>query len=109
MSCDMLYYSHVTCYSHPCSAGSDYTSTVMELVFSAVVRRHVVRVSIINDSFSEINERFRASLTLVEKNGINVLINPALAIVTIVDDDGEVDWVALFVSHINTIRIPVSS
>ena len=65
----------------------------MELVFSAAVRRHVVRVPIINDSFSERSERFTAGLTLVENNGINVVINPPLAFVTIEDDDGE--WACL--------------
>ena len=74
------------------TAGSDYNSTVMELVFSAAVRRHVVRVPIINDNFSEMNERFRTSLSLVENNGINVVIDPALAFVTIEDDDGEWAW-----------------
>ena len=63
----------------------------MELVFSATARRHVVRVPIINDSFSEINERFRASLSLVMNNGINVVIDRDQAIVTIMDDDGK--WV----------------
>ena len=72
------------------TAGSDYTSTVIELVFSAAVRRHVVRVPITQDSSSELNEYFRASLSLVENNGINVVVNPSLATVTIIEDgDGE--------------------
>ena len=75
------------------TAGSDYNSTVMELVFSATACRHVVRVPIINDSFSERNELFSASLSLVENNGINVVVDPPLAFVTIEDDDGE--WACL--------------
>ena len=75
------------------TAWSDYNSTVIELVFSATDHHHVVRVPIINDSFTEINKRFRASLSLVENNGINVVVDPALAIVTIEDDDGE--WACL--------------
>ena len=74
------------------TAGSDYTSTVVELVFSAAVCRHVVRVPITNDSFTEVNERFRASLSLVENNGINVVVDSGQAIVTIVDNDGEWAW-----------------
>ena len=74
------------------TAGSDYISTVIELVFSATDRRHVVRVPIINDSFSEMNERFWASLSLVENNGINVVVGPPLALVTIEDNDGEWAW-----------------
>ena len=62
----------------------------MELVFSAVVCRHVVRVPITKDSLFEVNERFRASLSMVENNGINVVVDPVLATVTIEDDDGEV-------------------
>ena len=53
----------------------------MELMFSATARRHVVRIPIINDSFSERTERFTASLSLVENNGINVVINPLLAMI----------------------------
>ena len=75
MSCDhILYTNHVTCYSRHCTAGSDYSRTVVELVFSAAVRRHVVTVPITQDSFSEVNERFRASLSVVENNGINVVV-----------------------------------
>ena len=70
------------------TAGSDYTSTVMELVFSAIVRRHVVRVPITrHDSLFEVNEQFRATLSLVENNGISVAVNPVLATVTIKDGE----------------------
>ena len=86
MSCDMLYLS---CDILVHIAGSDYTNTVMELVFSASVRRHVVRVPITQDSSSELNEQLRASLSLVENNGINVVVDPILATVTIEDNDGE--------------------
>ena len=65
----------------------------MELVFCAAIRHHVVRVPITQDSLSELNEQFRANLSLVENNGINVIVNPDLAIVTIFEDsNGEWMW-----------------
>ena len=82
-------------------AGSDYTSTVMELVFSAAVRSHVVRVPITQDNISELNEQFRASVLLVENNGINVVVDPGLATVTIKDDDGERATVSLITKDLS--------
>ena len=83
MSCDMLYLS---CDILVHIAGPDYTSTVMELVLSGAVCRHVVKVPITQDSFSELPEQFSASLSLVENNGINVVVNPDPAIVTVFED-----------------------
>ena len=79
------------------AAGSDYTSTVMNLTFSSNVRRIVVRVPILQDSVIEGTEQFRASLSLVQSNGINVAVSPDQATVDITDDDGEcmseyIDW-----------------
>ena len=71
------------------TAGFDYSSTVMELRFNATVLRHVVRVPIIQDSITEIDERFRASLMLVQSNGINIQVAPNQAEVTILADNGE--------------------
>ena len=71
------------------AAGSDYTSTVMNLTFSSNVRRIVARVPILQDVFCEGTEQFRASLSLVQSNGINVTVNPDQATVDIIDDDGE--------------------
>ena len=71
------------------TAGSDYSNTVMNLRFSNSVQHTVVRVPIIQDAFSEGTEQFRASLSLVDRNGINVDVIPNQTIVDIVDDDGE--------------------
>ena len=71
------------------TAGSDYSSTVMELRFNAAVLCHVVRVPIIQDSITEIDERFRAHLILVQNNGINVQVTPDQAVITILDFNGE--------------------
>ena len=67
------------------TAGSDYSSTVMELRFNPAVSRHVVRVPIIQDSITEIDECFRARLMLVQSNGINVQVTPDQAVITIMD------------------------
>ena len=71
------------------TAASDYTSTVMNLTFSSNVRRIVVRVPILQDSNIEGTEQFRASLSLVQSNGIYVDVSPDQATVDIIDDDGE--------------------
>ena len=44
---------------------------------------------ILQDSLTEPTEQFRASLTLVNSNGLSVTVNPALATVDIRDDDSE--------------------
>ena len=81
----------LSCASHDVlsTAGSDYINTVMELTFNAAVRRLVVRVPIIQDSISELDERFRANLVLVKDNEINVQIDPDEVEVKIEDDDGK--------------------
>ena len=71
------------------TAGSDYISTVMELRFNPAVSRHVVRVPITQDSITEMDERFRARLMLVQNNGINVQVTPDQAMITIMDSNGE--------------------
>ena len=71
------------------TAGSDYSSTVMELRFNPALSRHVVRVPIIQDSITEFDERFRARLMLVQSNGINIQVAPNQAEVTILADNGE--------------------
>ena len=68
-----------------------------ELNFNSSVRRIVVRVPILQDTFSEGTEQFRASLSLVQSNGINVAVSPDQATVDIIDDEGE--WVAIMVAH----------
>ena len=53
------------------------------------MRRFVVRVPILQDLVIEGTEQFRASLSLVQSNGINVNVNPDQATVDIIDDEGE--------------------
>ena len=48
----------------------------------------VVRVPIVQDAFSEETEQFRASLSLVDSNGINVTLSPEQVTVNITDDEG---------------------
>ena len=51
------------------------------------MRRIVVRVPILQDSNIEGTEQFRASLSLVQSNGINVAVSPDQATVDIIDDE----------------------
>ena len=54
------------------------------------MRLIVVRVPILQDSNIEGTEQFRATLSLVQSNGIkNVDVSPDQATVDIIDDDGE--------------------
>ena len=48
----------------------------------------VVRVPILQDMFSEGTEQFRASLSLVQSNGINVDLSPEQATVNVTDENG---------------------
>ena len=61
----------------------------MNITFSGSVQRIVVRVPILQDILCEGTEQFRASLSLVESNGINVDVSPNQTTVNIIDDDGE--------------------
>ena len=83
--------THVFLYnlSYYCiTAGLDYMETLQDLIFNSSVQHIVVRVPIVSDAFSEETEQFRASLSLVENNGINVTLSPDLATVNITDDEG---------------------
>ena len=70
------------------TAGLDYMETVEDLIFNSSVQHIVVWVPIVPDDFSEETEQFRASLSLVESNGINVTLSPEQATVNINDDEG---------------------
>ena len=48
-----------------------------------------MQVPILEDSLAEPTEQFHANLTLVENNGISVMVDPAVATVNILDDDSE--------------------
>ena len=47
---------------------------------------------IILDEFNELNEQFRASLSLVNDNGINVSVRPDQSTVVIINDDSKWLW-----------------
>ena len=59
-----------------------------ELSFNSSVRHIVVKVPILQDALFEGIEQFRASLSLVQSNGINVAVSPNQATVDIIDDEG---------------------
>ena len=69
--------------------GFDYNSTTRILTFSGSRTRIGVEVPIRQDQFTELLEQFRASLSLVNDNGINVDVNPDQARVNIIDDDSK--------------------
>ena len=52
------------------------------------MKRIVVQVPIFQDTISEGTEQFRASLSLVESNGIIVTLSPEQVTVNITDDEG---------------------
>ena len=65
------------------TAGSDYVSTTMVEALAPGQREERVRVLIIDDSTAEETEVFTAILTAGDME------TPAMATVTILDDDGE--------------------
>ena len=71
------------------SAGADYNSTTRVLTFNGSRSRIGVLVSIILDEFTELNEQFRANLSLVDDSGINVSVSPDQSIVEIINDDSK--------------------
>ena len=70
-------------------AEADYTSTMRLLTFNRSSSRIAVQVPILHDEFTELNEQFRASLSLVNGNGFNVILRPDQSTVKIIDDDSK--------------------
>ena len=70
------------------TAGSDYNSTETELTFNSSVQCMVVMVPILQDALFEGTEQFHGSLSLMQSNGINVVVSPNQTIVNIIDDEG---------------------
>ena len=79
-------------------AGSDYNSTTRILTFNSNHTRIPVQVPIVQDQFTELTEQFRASLSLVNDNGINVNVTPDQATVNIIDDDSKCKE-GVYISH----------
>ena len=70
-------------------AGADYSSTTRILTLNGNHSRIWVLVPIVLDEFTELNEQFRASLSLVDDNGINVSVHPDQSTVEIINDDSK--------------------
>ena len=69
--------------------GEDYLGVVRELVFGPGINRVDVNISIIDDNtYEPDSETFRALLRLVTP-GAAVNIDPAVATISITDDDSE--------------------
>ena len=49
----------------------------------------MVQVPILEDDLTEPTEQFHSKLTLVDNNELSVIVDPALAMVNIKDDDSE--------------------
>lgn len=78
----------ITFYFYFLSAPDDYVMLDELLTFSPSQPSITIDVAINDDQIVEVDELFKASLTLVTDNS-RVTINPALADVTIRDNDGE--------------------
>ena len=65
------------------------------LTFDANVRTNIVSITIVNDTLTELEELFRASLTRDPLDSpSDVVIDPDEATVRILNDDGELEqWV----------------
>ena len=65
----------------------DYMPTTLMLDFSSSVTRFEVQIPIVNDDIYEETERFFARLTVL-MTGVDVLLSPDSASITIFDNDG---------------------
>ena len=76
-------------------APSDYAASTIVLTFSSSMPQQSVIVSIENDDLLEIDEVFGATLELVNvQDRDGVMLDPAQASVTILDDDGTYNYCA---------------
>lgn len=65
----------------------------LNLAFTAddVQQSHTVMIVIMDDPYLETNEQFNCTLTLVGNNDPSVQVDPALATVTIIDNDSKLN------------------
>ena len=73
------------------SGESDFVAQMMNLTFTTgnAQQLQTVMISILDDAYLEINERFNCTLTLAGTYDPSVQVYPALATVTIIDNDSE--------------------
>lgn len=89
-------------------AGEDFTMLTSTLMLSPTETTILVNVSIINDSFFELTESFKVSLSLVGALASGVTFNQTEAEVIIFDDDGRQLYIScsmhyVFISLITTV------
>ena len=71
------------------SGESDFVAQTMNLTFTAAQQPQTVMISILDDAYLEINEHFNCTLTLAGTYDPSIQVYPALATVTIIDNDSE--------------------
>ena len=82
---DILY----SCFSSSTKVGEDFLLVETEVTFSPTESRKIVTIPLVNDNVQELREWFVAELDLpVGQVGVD-LGSPAVANITIVDDDGK--------------------
>ena len=72
-------------------AGSDYTGSTGMLTLSSMMPSVTFTVPIMDDLIPELTETFRVNLTVVGSLPVGVMLTPAVATVTIIDDDPKQD------------------
>ena len=68
----------------------DYTNTTRWVNFTSSKTEFIINVTIINDYYVELDERFLANLSLISSVGARVIIDPgnSSAVVEIKSEDG---------------------
>ncbi len=68
----------------------DYQKTVMPLTFTPTVRSFIVSVLISDDNLLEVDEDFFGNLRVLDDPSGLVVLDPAVATATIIDNDSKI-------------------
>ena len=71
------------------SGEPDYVAQNLNITFSHENAEQTVMIGIFDDTYLELNETFNCTLSLVTPNDPSIRLNPAVATVTIINDDSE--------------------
>ena len=90
ISNQFFFFIHLYCHN-VASGAADFLARTLNLTFTPGngQESQSVAIDILDDSYLETNEEFTCTLTLAGTNDPSVQVHPALATVTIVDNDGE--------------------
>ena len=69
-------------------APDDYTNVTRLLNFTSSTTEFAITVPIVNDKLIELTESFLTNLSIVSKLGVEIILQPEQAVVSIRSEDG---------------------